>query len=95
AVPVWPFALGLPLIAAAILAPARLATLYRVWMRVGEALGWINSRLILGILFFIVVVPIGFLKKLLGGNRARAVSGAGSFRQVSHPKDPKTMERPF
>lgn len=95
AVPVWAFVAGLALIVLAFAAPAALNVPYRIWMRAGHALGWINSRLILGILFFIVVVPVGFFKKLLTRGHARSDIKAGSFRQPCHPKDPKTMERPF
>lgn len=47
-------------------APAWLRPVYRGWMRVGEVLGWINTRIILTLVFFLVVTPIGLLMRLFG-----------------------------
>ena len=37
-------------------------------MALGLLLGWINSRLILGLIFIIVVQPIAIIMKLFGHN---------------------------
>ncbi|MFL6245123.1 MAG: SxtJ family membrane protein [Thermoanaerobaculia bacterium] len=50
----------------AAIAPALLRPVYRGWMRVGEALGWINTRVLLTLVFFLVVTPIGVLMRLFG-----------------------------
>ena len=36
---------------------------YQLWMRIGYALGWFNSRLILGIIFILVLIPISIVMK--------------------------------
>jgi hypothetical protein len=51
---------------AAIVVPRVLSGIYRVWMRVGEALAWINTRIILTLIFFLVVTPTGLLMRLFG-----------------------------
>lgn len=53
------------LIAAAV-APSLLRPVYRGWMRVGEVLAWVNTRVILTLIFFLVVTPIGLLMRLFG-----------------------------
>jgi hypothetical protein len=35
-------------------------------MRVGEVLGWINTRILLTLVFFLVVAPIGIVMRLFG-----------------------------
>jgi hypothetical protein len=50
----------------AAVAPALLRPVYRVWMRVGEVLGWINTRILLTLVFFLVVAPIGIVMRLFG-----------------------------
>ncbi len=50
----------------AAVAPSLLRPVYRGWMRVGEALGWLNTRIILTLVFFLVVTPIGLLMRLFG-----------------------------
>lgn len=46
--------------------PKGLAPVYRVWMRIGEKLGWINSRILLSLLFFGMFTPMGLVMRLLG-----------------------------
>jgi hypothetical protein len=46
--------------------PSLLRPVYRGWMRIGEALGWLNTRIILTLVFFLVVTPIGLLMRLFG-----------------------------
>ena len=48
------------------IAPSLLRPVYRGWMRFGEVLGWINTRIILTLVFFLVVTPIGLLMRLFG-----------------------------
>jgi Saxitoxin biosynthesis operon protein SxtJ len=54
------------LLLAAAFAPALLRPVYRVWMRIGEALGWINTRILLTLVFVLVVAPIGLVMRLFG-----------------------------
>ena len=48
------------------IAPSLLRPVYRGWMFIGEALGWLNTRIILTLVFFLVVTPIGLLMRLFG-----------------------------
>jgi len=50
----------------AAVAPAALRPVYRGWMKLGAALGWINTRIILTVAFFLVVTPIGVIMRLAG-----------------------------
>jgi hypothetical protein len=36
-----------------------------LWYKFAEGLGWINTRILLGLIFFIFLTPIALLKKLL------------------------------
>lgn len=54
------------LLLAAAIAPSLLKPVYRGWMRVGEVLGWINTRILLTLVFFLVVTPIGLVMRLFG-----------------------------
>ena len=51
------FGLGMPII---------LKPFYSTWMYFAVVLGWFMTRLILGLLFYIVVSPIGFISRLFG-----------------------------
>ena len=50
----------------ALLLPKWLQPVYRVWMTIGEMLGWINTRIILGVVFYCIVTPIGLVQRLRG-----------------------------
>jgi len=53
-------------LAAALVCPKMLAPLYKAWMAFGHVLGWINARIILGVVFFVVVMPVGLVMRLFG-----------------------------
>lgn len=46
--------------------PKSLSSIYKVWMGLAFALGWIMSRVLLIILFYFVLTPIGFIAKIVG-----------------------------
>lgn len=39
---------------------------HRVWFQIAFALGWINSRILLAIIYFLVFVPYGLISRLAG-----------------------------
>ncbi len=49
---------------AAGIAPGFLKPAYIIWMRFAFALSWINTRLILIIIFYLVFTPIGLIMRL-------------------------------
>ncbi len=62
----WALVLAAFLILPAAIYPAALAWPYREWMLIGHVLGWINTRIILGFVFYLVVTPIGLYRCWLG-----------------------------
>jgi hypothetical protein len=46
--------------------PAGLKPVYKVWMSLAVVLGFFVSRLLLAIIFYLVVTPIGLIMRLLG-----------------------------
>lgn len=97
ALPRWPWLLGGALAGWALLAPASLGPLYRAWMRFGLLMGAIMNPLILGLVFFLVMLPIGALMRLAGKDplARRLLADRESYRQPSRRRDGKSMERPF
>ena len=62
----WTLWVGLPLLFVAILKPALLFHPYKFWMKLGHLLGWVNSKVILGLVFIFVVQPIAIIMKSFG-----------------------------
>jgi len=46
--------------------PILLKPIHKVWMTLAELLGWLMTRVILSVLFYLVVTPIGLLARLSG-----------------------------
>ncbi|PIQ90412.1 MAG: hypothetical protein COV71_04105 [Candidatus Omnitrophica bacterium CG11_big_fil_rev_8_21_14_0_20_41_12] len=49
----------------AIVIPKLLKPLYIFWMRLALVLSWVNTRLILFLLFYLIFTPIGLIIKIL------------------------------
>ena len=62
----WTLWIGVPFFILGICSPIFLTYPYKVWMSIGNALGFINSRIILGLVFIIVLQPIAFFMRLSG-----------------------------
>ena len=62
----WTIVIGLSILFIGIFAPNKLLYPYKIWMKIGYLLGWINSRIILGIIFLVVVQPIAVVMKIFG-----------------------------
>ena len=95
--PIWPWLLAIVLWSAALIRPSALSYLHRGWSRFGLALGWINTRVILTLLFAVAIVPVGFVMRLFGRDRmARKIEHeSASYRVPSRNRDTQDMEHPF
>lgn len=57
---------SLILISLGLIAPSALKTFQKVWMTVAVVMGWFMTRLILSVLFYAVITPIGLISKVSG-----------------------------
>ena len=62
------FAGGASLVILALVAPVALRVPNRLWWRVAQVLGWVNSRIVLTIFFVSVLTPVGIAMRLFGRN---------------------------
>jgi hypothetical protein len=60
--------LGALLISAGLIIPVILKPLNKAWMTLAIFMGWVMTRLILTILFYIVLTPTAFIAKLIRKN---------------------------
>jgi hypothetical protein len=67
----WAFGLALVFLSLGIFAPGRLAPLNRIWFKLGLALNVVVSPLILGVLYFAVLVPFGQILRWRGHDLLR------------------------
>ena len=57
---------GSALIVLGLLLPIILKPVYWLWMVLSVILGWIMTRVILSLLFFVVITPIGLIGRMFG-----------------------------
>ncbi|MBA2438345.1 MAG: hypothetical protein H0V52_08365 [Acidimicrobiia bacterium] len=96
---VWALVVAAVFFTAALLAPALLAPLNRLWFKFGLLLHRVVSPLVMGMLFYVVVTPTGLLMRLLGKRPLdldfdSTVSSYWIVRQPSGPA-PETMKNQF
>ncbi len=61
---IWTIFVGLIIFSLGYIKPSLLFVPYKFWMAIGNVLGWINSRLILGLVFILVLQPISIFMKI-------------------------------
>lgn len=64
--PAWPLYAGAVLLAGSLWWPRGLYPVYRGWMAVAQVLGTITNAIVLGGVFFLIMVPLGFALRRLG-----------------------------
>jgi hypothetical protein len=69
------------------------------WLALSHILGAVSSRVVLTVLFFTVVTPVGVLRRMLGADPMQAGKwkrGEGSvFRVREHRFRPEDLEKPY
>jgi hypothetical protein len=89
-------AVGSVLVVLALVRPSALAGPAAVWSRIGHALGWFNSRVLLTVMFAIVIWPIGLVSRLFGSDPLeRRRRGSMWSAYPERMRDPKHFERLF
>ena len=79
-------------------APALLGTPYRLWMKLAEGMSYVMTRVVLLLVFYVAIVPIGLLRRLMGSDplRRRAGKSASYWTGYSpRQRDPKHFEKMF
>jgi len=93
----WALIPGILLVFLGISLPGSLKRAQQVWMVIGHVLGWINTRIILGIVFYGLITPMGLVMRLFGWDSMRRtlVPQADTYRVVRQPRPPSHMKRQF
>jgi predicted branched-subunit amino acid permease len=86
---VWTLWVAIPGVILGLVAPELLRQPYRAWMALGHVLGFINSHVILGLVFIIVLQPTAYLMRVLGHDplRRRKLNCNQSYREVRSKLD--------
>jgi len=81
----------------ALIAPGSMRGLYQGWMRIAMAVGNVINRIILAIIYFIVITPMGLVMRMMGKDpmHRELDKSMVSYRVISKVRDRDHMERPY
>lgn len=93
----WSILLGIVLIILGVLIPRSLTYVYWVWMKIGHVLGFINTRIILGIVYYAIITPMGLIMRLMGKDsmHSHSMPDAMTYRVVRATRDRQHMRNQF
>jgi hypothetical protein len=95
--PLWPLIVAWALVMTAWVHPPAVLPIHRAFLPVARVVGWLNTWLLLGTVFFAILLPVGWLLRRLG--RLQYVTGfdasAQSYRVRVPPEQPLRLEDPF
>ena len=93
---IWSLALSIIFFSLGILNSKLLTPLNKLWFKFGIFLGTIISPIIMGIVYFLVVTPIGVFMRLLGKDLLRINKGKiVSTYWIKRDKQNTTMKKQF
>jgi hypothetical protein len=95
--PRWPWVFAGVLTTWALLLPSTLQPVYIGWMKFGNIMNWINTRLILGIVFYGLIFPTGLVMRIFGKDpmKRKLDDSVASYRVESHSQTKENLEHPY
>ena len=94
---IWALTFAIVLAATALIFPPVLKLFFRLWMTIGEMLGWLNTRLILILTYYGLIVPIGAVFRLTGNDpmRRKFDGNAETYRIPRSKRPPSHMHHQY
>lgn len=94
--PIWPWIFFGVLALWGLIVPMSLRPVYHGWMRFGLVMSRITTPLILGIVFYVMITPIGLIRRTFGTDPLRRdLDDADSYRVPSKRAPTDHLKRPF
>ena len=95
--PKWPWVVAALLWFFALAMPIALKPVSRAWLAIGHGLGWFNTRLILGIMYYTVFLVVSLVLRIAGKDpMTRTIDkSTRSYRVESRVRPKNHVERPF
>ena len=83
----------------ALILPSMLKPIYIVWMTFAVILGWFMTRVILSLLFYVIITPIGLVLRIFGKDflelKKQAVQGSYWNQRDSNLEKNQNYEKQF
>ena len=93
----WAITLGGLLILLGGVVPQSLKQIHAGWMKLGHVLGSINTRILLGIVYYLLITPMGLVLRLMGKDPMHRTfrRDAATYRVVRAPRPRQHMRNQF
>lgn len=97
AYPIWPWVVLGVLGGWALIAPQSLRPVYRGWMKVGLLLSKVTTPIVMGAIFFVIIVPVGLIMRVMKRDPMRRSfqRDVASYRIESEKPAKNHLEKPF
>jgi hypothetical protein len=93
----WAVVVAAVFLVPAVVFPKSLVWVHKGWMALGHIMGWINTRIILGMIFYLIVTPIGIFRRWLGkdpmGRQLRP--DLDSYRTLRKPRPASHLTKQY
>ncbi|MGH7710684.1 MAG: SxtJ family membrane protein [Gemmatimonadaceae bacterium] len=87
--------IGGTLVLAGIVLPQALGPVYRWWMGLARVLSKVTTPLFMGLVYFLVLTPIGVIRRVFGSSPLEAKSRNGSYWAPHQSSSGHSMTRQF
>lgn len=76
-----------------LVAPSRLGPVERAWMGLAHAISKVTTPIFMGVVYYLVITPVGIIRRAVGGNPMRAHQGAtGWVDRAAEPRGDLTRQ---
>jgi len=87
--------LGCTLVLAGVIVPMALASVYTNWMRLAVLLSRVTTPIFMGVIYFVVLAPIGLIMRAAGWRVLSAPRGASAWKARPVGERMSDLERQF
>ena len=93
----WALVLGGVLMILGGIVPQSLRQVHTGWMKIGHVLGAINTKILLGLIYYLLIAPMGIVMRLLGKDSMHRTldRGVSIHRVVRAPRPRQHMRNQF
>lgn len=94
----WPFIISILLMSLYMLKPSLIFYPFKFWSIVGGVMGWVNTRIILGLSFYILIAPLGIVLRFVGKLQYKSkmqTNATSNYVKPEAESNKKNLENPF
>ncbi len=93
----WAVGIGLTLVGFGLTVPVVLRPLHTAWMWIGHVLGWVNTRIILSVVFYGLITPISIVFRMMGKETIphKFAESRSTYRIIRKPRQRGHMRYQF